>query len=496
MSYSVPSSSQSGTQDGGVIAEPLRRFVRGDPIVTVGVADPDRAGTVTFAHAPLVLQDVGDYRGAIRRWFGMLRIGGRLAIEVPHSFLCERELALPSRRHPSRRRLYTPATLLAEVEEALEPNSYRVRLACDHDDGYDYARGDDAPRVGAHGILLVIERIELPAWQPDTGEVADGAPPDFAFEPAWTRQEVFALAPRRRILILKLDHLGDFIMGVPALEAARRVFSNAEITLVVGSWNLPITREIDVADTIVAFDAFPRNSTEEAVDLPARVAAFRQTVIGAYDVAIDLRTDPDTRFFLEHVEARLRAGLGTRAQFGFLDIFLPIDFSRLGFEAAWEKRIEHHDHAATGECRRTPFCISYDPGARSTETQFMIWGPYVPLQVGEYIYEPFIDVGGDGADLVLVDVAVDMKPVASALVSASTIPHLRFSIEEPALRVEFRVIQPNKDAHVGFRFYGGRLLKRGASSVLHQAEYLTLLIDLVEMRTNRFGVQQSDASTA
>ncbi len=497
MSYSVPSSSENGTEVTVAIAEPLRPFVAGDTIVTVDARDPRRVpggiGELGFLHAPFLLQDIADYRGSLQAWFAMLRVGGRLAIEVPHAFLCERELALPSRRHPSRRRLYTPASLLAEVEEALAPNSYRVRLIRDHDDGYDYALASDTPRVGAHDILLVLERIELPDWVPDTGEVGDGAPPDFAFEPAWTRQEIVALATRRRILILKLDHLGDFIMGVPALETARRVFADAEITLVVGSWNRSMAVGLGVADSVVSFDAFPRNSSEEAVDLPARVAAFRQAVTGTYDVAIDLRTDPDTRFFLQHVEAGIKAGLGTRAQFDFLDIFLPIDLSRHGFEAAWEQKVDHHAHIAVTECRRSGFAISYDPTVRATAGPIIVWGPYLQLQVGEYLYEPFIQVGGNDADLVLVDVAIDERHVTGALASASSVPQLRFSIDEPGRRVEFRVVQHRGDAHVGFTFHGGRLLKRGASSVLHQSEYLVLLIDLIEMRTSRHGLLQTDA---
>lgn len=496
VSNSGPSSSPHDADPDNMVADSLRPFVGGDPVVVVdGTAPRDASNGEGFVHAPFVLQDVADYREALQSWFAMLRVGGRLAIEVPNALLCERTLALPSRRHPARRRLYTPASLLAEVEEALEPNSFRVRLLRDRDEGYDYTIDRDAPPVGEHAILLVIERIEIPSWTPDTGEVAGGAAPDFAFEPEWTRREIVALRSRRRILILKLDHLGDFIMGLPALERARQVFADAEITLVVGSWNQAMASAIGVADTIVAFDAFPRNSTEEAVDLSVRVAAFREAIVGAYDLAIDLRTDPDTRFFLRHVEANIRAGLGTRAQFDFLDIFLPIDITRHGFEAAHDQSIDHHAYSAVPECRRTPFSITYDPRDRVAKSPYIVWGPYVALQVGEYLYEPLIEVSGDGTDLVLVDVAIDLKQVASALVSPSSVPRLRFFIEDSSQRVEFRIVQPRVDAHVGFSFHGGRLLRRGSSSVLHQSEYLALLVELIEMRTAHHGVLQADVAT-
>lgn len=450
------------------------------------------AESQAFIFAPDILQDQPDYRGLLQSWFGMLRIGGRLAIRVPHAFLCERELALPSRTHAQRRRLYSPATLASEVEEALVPNSYRIRLLCDDDAGYDYALEQE--RVGAQSILMVLERIASPAWPVESGEVEAAAPPDFAFEPARTRREIVALAPRRRIVILKLDHLGDFIMGIPALEKARAMFSDADITLVVGSWNAAMARDLDVADTVLAFDAFPRNSSEETVDLPGRRGDFERLLTADYDLAIDLRTDSDTRFFLRSVRAGLRAGIGTRSQFDFLDIFLPIDGTRHGFEAVSDQRIGHQGFSGTLGCRSSAHRIAFDPGRRKGDSQHgdcLMFGPYIRLEAGDYIYEPFIDIEGDGGDLLSFDVACGMVSVTQALGSSISIPRLRFTVDTPSKPVEFRIMAlPDRPAPA-FSFYGGRLLRRGASSVLHQSEYLSLLIDLIAMRTDQFGVLQS-----
>ncbi len=111
------------------------------------------------------LEHVNDARAAIREWFRVLKIGGFLVICVPHQYLYEKRLALPSQWNPDHRRFYTPATLMADVEAALEPNSYRVRHLIDNDLGYDYAIPPHLHPGGSYEIELVVEKITPPAWR-------------------------------------------------------------------------------------------------------------------------------------------------------------------------------------------------------------------------------------------------------------------------------------------------------------------------------------------
>jgi ADP-heptose:LPS heptosyltransferase len=46
----------------------------------------------------------------------------------------------------------------------------------------------------------------------------------------------------RRILIYKLDHIGDVLMATPALRAIRRRFPNAEIRIAVGEWSSAVLK--------------------------------------------------------------------------------------------------------------------------------------------------------------------------------------------------------------------------------------------------------------
>ncbi len=462
---------------------------QGEGVFEVGaeadVLPPDGSQELMFA--PFRLQEIGDYRAALRKWFGALRVGGRLVIVVPHAFLYERLLTLPGRWDPAQRRLYTPGTLLCEVEEALPPNSYRVRWLAEDDQGYDYGLGRDVPPVGASDIVLLLERIEPPVWALAETHEAKASAPDFAFEPERTRVEFVSTRPRTRILILKLDHLGDFIMGIAALEKARAKFGDSEITLVVGSWNVDVARQMNVADQVLAFNVFPTNSSEEEVDVKGKTGLFQALITAEYDLAVDLRTDADTRFLLESVRAPLKAGIGTRAQFPFLDIALPLDFNRNEPETAKEYNLNHHAFASQGPALRNDFRISSTAGEAESHCA-IVWGPYMRLRPGEYVFEPSIELDPLGNGLLLIDVALDAKWVVQRTLPAPEGAKLRFKVERPGAEFEFRIWAPENWPQVSFSFYGGRLIRQGASSVLHQSEYLSLLIELISMRLDRFGV--------
>jgi hypothetical protein len=445
------------------------------------------------------LQDIADYRLAIQNWYARIEPGDYLAILVPHAFLYNRQLSLPSPLRPSQRRLYSPSSLLGEVEEALAPNSYRIRWLGDVDDGYDYTLPLGAEPRGASDIALVLERMVPPSWRlsatPASTLMPNSAPERVNFEPARTRVEQDGRVPVRRILILKLDHLGDLIMGIPALELARRHFADAEIDLVVGAWNEGMARGLGVADRVVAFDAFPRNSSEEEPDVHATVGLFRQAIPDQYDLAIDLRTDYDTRSLLRAARASIKAGIGTRARFPFLDIALPLDATRNEVERARDDRIGIQDFLVQGSGRRTPFCLHSDKETVDRGSA-IFWGPYLQLDPGDYIFEFHLDLETEqGEGLLRFDIALDWgNQVAELFVSGPGEYRLPFRVEKPVSVFEVRAFTVDGHPSISFSFYGGRLVKRGPGNVLHQSEYAALLIELVNMRVQKGGTLQEVAS--
>jgi hypothetical protein len=244
---------------------------------------------------------------------------------------------------------------------------------------------------------------------------------------------------------------------------------------------------MNVADTVVAFNVFPSNSSEEEVDVHGKKALFEALITEEYDLAIDLRTDTDTRFLLRSVRAKIRAGVGLRAHFDFLDIALPLDFNRNEPETAREFNFNHHAFASQSQAFRNDFRISLEQTKAETGVA-IVWGPYFALRPGNYVYEPFLELDPLSDGLLSIDVALDTKWVTHRTIPAPEGMRLRFKVEKPGSEFEARIWALEDTPQIKFNFYGGRLVRQGASSVLHQSEYLSLLIELIAMRMDRFGV--------
>ena len=58
----------------------------------------------------------------------------------------------------------------------------------------------------------------------------------------------------QRVLVLRLERIGDLLMVFDALAALRASLPSARIDLVVGSWNESLAQAMAVADTIETLD--------------------------------------------------------------------------------------------------------------------------------------------------------------------------------------------------------------------------------------------------
>ena len=80
---------------------------------------------------------------------------------------------------------------------------------------------------------------------------------DFALAPVgWVRGRAAATgAEIRRVLLLRLERIGDLLMVLDAIGEARAAWPQAEIDLAVGSWNVPLAELIPAINSIVTIDA-------------------------------------------------------------------------------------------------------------------------------------------------------------------------------------------------------------------------------------------------
>ena len=154
----------------------------------------------------------------------------------------------------------------------------------------------------------------------DMNYVPEGEPPRMicAGRPLLAREKV------KRILVLKLDHVGDFLTGLPAIQRLNLRFPQAEIHLLAPKASVMLAHLEPAIANCIEFNFFHavsqegrRELTEEALEsLEQRLAAYE------FDIAIDLRKHGDTRSILQQTGAHLLAGFDHRNEHPFLDVAL------------------------------------------------------------------------------------------------------------------------------------------------------------------------------
>jgi hypothetical protein len=248
-----------------------------------------------------------------------------------------------------------------------------------------------------------------------------------------------------------------------------------------------------VADRVQVFDAYPRNSAEAPVDVVGKTALFDALIDQEYDLAIDLRTDPETRFLLRNVQARVKAGIGIKAHFPWLDIALPVQVDLGQADTAWALQLTPDRFGAQSGCRQTRNSILLDGAAVPLDRGALIWGPYHPLAAGDYLFETTLEFEPGRSGAIACDIGLDVERVAYQVVPESGDISLRFINPRDDARFEFRLWSLAEEQVPNLRFYGGRLSKRGAESALHQSELGLLLVELVALRVTAGLFGETDA---
>ena len=508
---------------------------------------PFADGSQDAVFASHCLEHIQDFVQALRDWFRVLRQGGYLVVMVPHQFLYEKRAALPSLYNQDHKRYYTPASLMGDIEAALPPNTYRLRHLADNDREFDYAIPPERHAGGCYEIELVIEKIASPGWsivvqEPPpqnrsgfdaigAGETAEIVHPQHAgtqritvvpAEPWNLAVYDFGCAEpaQPRVLVLQLGHLGDFIIGLPALRQLRERFPGGHMRLVVGSWNRGVAEASGLADEVATYDYFPEVSLGWNGRPVQDAAAFAQAAPGRSDIAIDLRVDDDTRHLLQQVDAGMRCGIGSGTRFPFLDIVLPFDHALRSTDSVTRsmnvllgpERFNSRMPVQTAFWHETDFSV--------TDTH-VIYGPYLALPIGRFraifgLQLRTVQLWGmrlgrgrtrvtldvvQGATKVLAQQSFGLNEIGEAV---SNRLHLDFTNTDDTTTCEFRIHLRGKPLRATLAFSGIKLDQlespaaprfRGAD--LHIGEQESLLVQLVADRTRQlYGPPPDEAGRA
>jgi SAM-dependent methyltransferase len=97
-------------------------------------------------------------------WYRVVKVGGHIVITVPHQYLYERRGYLPSRWNADHKQFYKAQTLIADIDNSLPINAWRLRHLIDNDRGYDYSIPPEKHAGGCYELECVIQKISPPAW--------------------------------------------------------------------------------------------------------------------------------------------------------------------------------------------------------------------------------------------------------------------------------------------------------------------------------------------
>jgi ADP-heptose:LPS heptosyltransferase/GT2 family glycosyltransferase len=170
-----------------------------------------------------------------------------------------------------------------------------------------------------------------PYFNPRLSRHADDYRPDD--EPVqWVTpgSPLFHVEEIERILVVKLDHIGDFVTALQPIRRLKEIFPKAIITVLAGHASRAFATVEAAISEFIAFDFFHARSQlgERHLESEDFIALEKQLRPYRFDLAVDLRKHTSTRDVLKYTGARFLAGFDYLGQFPFLDISLDWDGDR------------------------------------------------------------------------------------------------------------------------------------------------------------------------
>ncbi len=112
----------------------------------------------------------------------------------------------------------------------------------------------------------------------------------------------------KRILLLRLERVGDLLMVLESIAMVRALAPQAQIDLVVGSWNLRLARLIPGVDSVETLDVPWMARGARGLSWPALLRHARAWRLREYDLAINFEPDIRSNYLLAVSGAKRRVG--------------------------------------------------------------------------------------------------------------------------------------------------------------------------------------------
>jgi len=129
----------------------------------------------------------------------------------------------------------------------------------------------------------------------------------------------------KRILLLRLERIGDLLMALPAIEDVRTCAPAAEIDLVVGSWNADLASMIAGVTRVETLDAHWLARDGGGLGFAALRRSARRWRVTHYDLAINFEPDIRSNLLIAASRAAWTAGYRSGGGGALLDLSLEYD---------------------------------------------------------------------------------------------------------------------------------------------------------------------------
>lgn len=129
----------------------------------------------------------------------------------------------------------------------------------------------------------------------------------------------------RRILLMRLERIGDLLMTLDAIGDVVAARPEAQIDLVVGGWNADVAKAIPGIHRVDTSDASWLARGSRGLGLRSMILRAREWRRRAYDLAINFEPDIRSHLVLAAAGAARTAGFSGAGGAPLLDVSLPFD---------------------------------------------------------------------------------------------------------------------------------------------------------------------------
>jgi len=143
--------------------------------------------------------------------------------------------------------------------------------------------------------------------------------------PVWRRGRRRPPATPHRILLLRLERIGDLLMSLDAITDVVRAAPGAEIDLVVGSWNAALAQRISGLHRVETLDAAWLSRDGTGLPLARLLRRARAWQTREYDLGINFEPDIRSNLVLAAARPARTAGFVSGGGGAVLDVALHYD---------------------------------------------------------------------------------------------------------------------------------------------------------------------------